>query len=259
MVGQEKSTKIFIPKVKMTNLDTFDPPRMSDKYYIGIYRDGSSKLVKYEDCESKKEVLCNFHHAKIAHKIRDADLVTAVTQRFYDYHYLFINFIATDPTNVAAYNAALANLLTVFSDNLSTFTVQTNGVTSFEGIGKAGATTFFTSVSNANNSVFHGYTQHNALNVRVRPIFDSKTCQAGSQAHLRQTALFLLPPAPGGSLTNIDDSGDYNFTWVYENQIWKIKSWLYNDKFTFIVPAADVILQPTPYQPSPDVPEVCPK
>ena len=241
----------------MNNLDTFNPPRMTDKYYIGIYNDGTSKLIKGKHCESKEKIIKSFSDAKVAYKIRDSDIVTTVTQRFYDYHYLFINFIATDPTNVPAYNTALANLLTVFSDNLSTFTVQTNGVTNFQGIGKAGATTFFTSVINANNSVFHGYTQHNALNVRVRPIFDSNTCQAGTQAHLRQTALFLLPPAPGGSLTNIDDSGDYNFTWAYENQIWKIKSWLYNDKFTFIIPTAQVTLQPTPYQPSPDVPEFC--
>jgi hypothetical protein len=220
-------------------------PKLYDRYYLRINDDTEAKLLKKRP--SSKQDKCNE-----VHKVSYADLDTAFTQRFYDYHFFFGNFVATDPANIVAYNEALDRLLDVFSPNLTAFVVKTNGIVNFAFDNREGARTFFTTVVNPAGIPFAGFTSHNALNIRNRPIFNSSSCQGSSQAHLSQWSLFNLPPA---GFNHINDIGEYNLTWSFENGIWRIKTYVFNDRLSYILP--NVFLQVTPYIPSDNVANNC--
>lgn len=63
MKYQETKIKInFSAGKKMNNVDTLNPLPMTDKYYIGIYSDGSSKLINGTNkCKDKFFLVINFN------------------------------------------------------------------------------------------------------------------------------------------------------------------------------------------------------
>ena len=228
------------------------PPKMTDIYYVAEYEEKHHKYCVSRSILEKggpnfnvKKTFCD---AKSVDEIKYADLATAVTQRHYDYHEYFMTYIATDPNDIPAYNAALDQLLDVFSPNLTEFTVKTNGTQNVSFSNRDGARTFFTAISNASPSTaFAGYTQHNALNVRVRPIFNSFSCQAATTSHLFQFIKFNV-------LGFAVDSGEYNITWVLEKGVWRIKTWIFNDRLTYPITP---IIAPPEYQPPQPIQTSC--
>ncbi len=218
-------------------------PRLTDIYKLKV-RETYSILSQVSCVKDKKK--CDVHYVDYS------DIVTAITQRFYDYDYYFNNLVATSNNqSSAAYLQALAGLTDTLSPNLTSFTIQTNGVNAFPpATNRAGGLAFLQYVA---ADVFQGYSAHNTTNIRVRPIFDSETCQASSQSQLIQYA-FLNP---GGSPPPafVGDVGTYNFTWAYENGVWRIKTYLYNDRLSYTIPSP--FLAPTLYAPNTDVSNTC--
>lgn len=220
-------------------------------------------------------------------KINFADIRNDVEERINDYHFLFGNLVATDPVaDPAEYEAAFARFLTIFSENLTEFTVKTNGAVLFPGNTKADVEFFYRLVT---TTAFFGFTQHASLNNRVAPILNSTKCQAGLQSRLFQVTRFQIPdvltndmskimkekgifgtalwlaerkgaiPADASPVAQVpifaQDIGDYNITWVFEDGLFRIKTWIFDDRETnSIIPD---ILSPTPYQPSADIPTSC--
>lgn len=222
------------------------PPKITDHYLIiQIQDDCKCKTILIKDKEDKKkdngcDIKVVFKGTKKVDRISYADLETTVRQRHFDYHEFFNIFVAIRATDIDAYNRALDQLLSVFSDKLTSFVAVTNGTTiDFQGSSKASVRQFFLGISGGVSSPFQGYTQHNALNVRVRPIFDSKKCQASTTSHLIQLGNFF---GLGLGL----NSGEYNIRWVLENGIWYIKTWRFNSR---VVSPLIGVVSPSLYTP----------
>lgn len=212
-------------------------PKMTDLYLL---KDKGDKAILTEvDCVEKCVLYQKDDHK---HYVTYADICNAVTQRLYDYDFYFNNLVA-GPPNSPQYTEALGKLTDIFSPNLTKFEIQENGVILFTGTSRDEAIGFFTTVASL---FFQGYTAHSSLNVRVRPILDSYSCQASTQSQLTQFANFGVLVA---------DAGVYNLTWAYENGVWRIKTYVFNDRLTYVLP--DVTLSPTQNAPDADVSKTC--
>lgn len=197
---------------------TLDPcpiPKLTDQFEIITFKDGSSVIVKkVNGCVELK-----FKNTCSVGTIRFSDLVTVITQRAYDYHFYFGNFVSTDPSNTTAYNNALNQLMDLFSQKLTLYEVTSNGA--IEPIPGNPFTTwdqvrqfqkFITS-----GIYFNGWTLHNMPNVRVRPILNNTAAQASSQTHLLEYDYTTIPGAQ-----DTFQAANYNFTWAYEDGVWRI-------------------------------------
>lgn len=216
-------------------------PKLTDIYKLRVTNNNTS-LSKAKCIKNNKP--CVYY-------VTYADIVDAITQRFYDYDFYFNNLVATsNNTSSSDYADALAGLTDLLSPNLTSFQIQTNGATVFSTTNRTDAIGFFKFVA---ADIFQGYSAHNTTNIRVRPIFDSSSCQASTQSQLIQFANLIhgTPPAPGF----VVDAGTYNMTWAYENGVWRIKTYIYNDRLSYNVETP--YLTPTPYTPNPNVSNSC--
>lgn len=221
------------------------PPNMTDKYILYVRCDGTRVLEKFSPNQKPgdKDFILNF-----------ADISNAVTQRMSDYHFYFGNLCATNPSDVPAVTAATAQLMDVFSKNMTLFNVtnSTTPIVSFTTDVWKQTSGFFQYVA---SSFFQGYSQHNALNVRINPIFDCTTSQAAIQCHLIQNSRFIDNP-PTSPVKYIADFGEYNIKWAYESDnVWRIVSWQFNDRFSVNQPTPYLLA--TPYVPSQNVSNTC--
>lgn len=249
---------IFLNLFKTMALDK--PPSIFEKFFLVQFHDGTSELFKF--C-SKKEIcrfLKNTRDLKVA-EITYADLSNSITQRVYDYQFYFENFIQTNSSDTAAYQAALNQLMDVFSDQLTLYQInESDGVTPVPFPGninpahdKAGVRVIQEFL---HQYAFQGFTLHTAPNVRVRPICSSTVAQASSGA-AEVDYSFVNKSFPVNPLDYID-TGYYNFTWRLEaDGVWRIVTWTILNKIdTVITPASG---QPASYVPYPNNPATdCP-
>ena len=223
------------------------PPKITDKFHLVSLCNGQTLLLKGPN---KNSIACAIPYYKSIDKITYADLTNSITQRMYDYHFYFENFINTSTTNSTALQQALANLMDLFSNDLTSFIVNSNGTPVASFTSKAEVQTFFTFLQ---ANVFQGFTLHTAPNVRVRPICNSAIAQASmSSGEVDYSGLNL------GSGSNFYTSiGYYNFTWRYEHDgVWRIVTWTIDNRLQYIQPTAT--LTPTSFRPyTQDPPSNC--
>lgn len=221
------------------------PPSLLEKFYIVQYPDGTSALFKF----CSKKALCHFLRDSnvTVTKISYADLVNAITQRVYDYQFYFEQFIQTNAANTVAYNAALAQLADVFSNDLTLYQInKPDGTPIFPpATTKAGVVAFQQLI----HPVFQGFTLHTAPNVRVRPICSSTTAQASSGAAEVDYSLINKGAGP----LNYLDTGYYNFNWKLEaDGVWRIVTYTIINKIDTLIPPATTT--PVPFVPYPNNP-----
>lgn len=219
-----------------------NPPDF-DKYYLLSFDDDTSLLISRDD-KHKCKLL---KHAIDIKKISYTDLSNAITQRVYDYHYYLANFLKTDPSNQAAYNAALDQLMTVFSKNLTSFTVATGNSAPIILTTWAEVRAFYGSVG---DTYFQGFSSHNAPNVRVRPLCHDKVAQGYADTHLIEYSRVNLGAGP----TYISDIGEYYLYFAYEfdpvtcRGVWRFTSWHDRTDIAYVLPTpytTPIINQPS--------------
>lgn len=127
--------------------------------------------------------------------------------------------------------------MSLFSPNLTSFIIKTNDAIQYSAM-----------------VPFAGFSYHNTLNIRTDPIFDSHSCQAGTQARSVQWSRFGMVGTGGITFSDIVDVGEYHFTWSFEDNTWKIKTYEYNDRMSYYT---DDFLSAVPYLLSANVPKSC--
>lgn len=216
-------------------------PKLTDKYIIISYNDGTSLLIKKsKQCNDELECCSVVKSGKISY----ADLTTGVTQRAYDYHFYFGNFIATNTSNTIPYQLALAQLMDVFSKKLTSYIVANSGVVSYNFTTWDQVHAFQQEI---NGPYFMGWTSHNMPNVRVRPVLNSRTIQASCQSHLIEYSFVATITGPN----YINGVSNYNFTWAYEDGVWRIITFYVDNRISLVLPTPYLLA--TPYVPAKNV------
>lgn len=227
-----------------------NPPDF-DKYYLLSFDDGTSLLISRQDKRKCKLI----KRAVDVKKISYTDLSNAITQRVYDYHYYLANFLKTNPADSTAYNAALDQLMSVFSLNLTLFTVTTGSSPPIVYTTWAEVRAFYSEVG---QTYFQGYSTHNAPNVRVRPLCHDKAAQGYADTHLIEYSRVNLGAGP----VEISDVGEYYLYFAYEfdqatqRGVWRFTTWKDRTDLAYILPTP--YTTPVLYQPSqPDPASKC--
>ncbi len=228
-------------------LDVNNPPKLNDRYALLSTKDGKSILVQLT-CNGKKKTLkkhyqSGCHRITLLAKFKYSDLVTAITQRMYDYHYLYQAFIQT-PSTSEDFETILDRLMGVFSRNLQRFTaILPNGdisaqANSWEELRKL-FRNFYHPILN------QGVTLHTAPNVRVRPVCDSDLIQASLTSGLIEIAAFKVPENPDVTAW-LNVWGQYDATFAYESDgVWRFITWnVYNIYINPAPPAAEGLSAP---------------
>lgn len=229
------------------NMALDKPPTLTDKFFIVSFDNGTRELFKF----NTKKQLCRFlkdNDGVIAiDKFRYADLANAISQRVYDYQFAFEQFIQTEASNVAAYQARLAALADIFSDDLDLYAI--NGPDDspiFPPLTTKAAVVGFQEIL---HGIFRGFTLHTAPNVRVRPICGSTVAQASSGVTLVDYSLLDKGAGPLSYM----DIAYYNFNWKYEaDNVWRIVNYRVMNKQDTLIPPST--LAPIPFFPYPDNP-----
>ncbi len=136
---------------------------------------GKSSSVLLEKNDPTISQLLN--DADVFYEINYESLTTAITQMIYDYQYLLGQFLKTDPKDKVLYELSLDRLMNLFSKSLTQYHVKNfANFTSWQSVRD-----FYDLTG---RTYFQGYTSHNSLNVRVRPILNNKNAQAYAELHL---------------------------------------------------------------------------
>ena len=236
----------FAGLAEAAHIHTIHPPKLGDTFFMIRYKDGKSEL---RTNLSDKEVrhISRKHDVKEVIKTDYAQIVASVTQRVYDYHFYFEQFIASNKaTDPDGWKKSLDRLMTVFSKDLTSFeaiNLFPGGTNSWSGV-KDLYTTLY-------NVYFQGYTLHIAPNVRVIPLCKDKGVQVfvstGQQDFSRINVNAVPPPQV------VTDIGYYNFTMRYEaDGVWRFITWQVDNRVQYVDPplnGSPVIF--TPYEEDP--------
>lgn len=217
-------------KTELPPYNNTKPPAMGDKYYLIRYENGKSVFYKnLSKCKLRE--LVDKEDVDSVVKLTYADIVTAITQRVFDYHLYFEQFIMTNKaTNPTAYNEALDRLMSVFSKQLVSFSSITQGpfvATSWDAV----KTTF----GQLNEFFFRGYTLHIAPNTRVEVVCESDQFQvfvSTGQLDFSNINVNAVPPPQV-----VTDIGYYNFRFRYEaDNVWRFYTWQVDNRVQYVDP-----------------------
>lgn len=225
-----------------TPLDPCPLPPLGQDFLLYEFDDGSSLVIK----NPGDGVKLSFKHACKFVCFRYSELEALVRGRVEDYAFYFGQLVMTNPNNSVAYGAALDQVMDVFSQNLTSYQVANNGV-------PTPALTTWGQVKTQQNifatQIFAGFTSHNIISTRVRPVLNNKTTQASSEMHLIEYSS-VNTNDPNKPLYIIAVSF-YNFTWAYESGTWRIITWYIDNRI--IKTFNPDVLAPKPYVPARDV------
>ena len=222
------------------------PPNFTDKYNLVTYDDGLARLLPTGNRGGEDNECGRLQKLELPYTALTVD----VTQRMYDYHYAFIQFIATNGTDTVATAAALDRLMDVFAESLTSYQVVDANATVVNLTSRAAVRTFYSSI---HDTYFLGWTIHSAPNVRVRPLCGSTAAQAYMTSNLIEYSLVAGATTP----TYVQRVSNYTFTWVWEQNRWRIATFLVQDKLGSYV--TNPFLQPVAHTPlpTPPVDDVC--
>lgn len=235
------SSLLAISAIGEAGIKTLKPPALDDVFYLIRYRDGSAEFRENLSDHDLKD-LRDKHDIKDITRTNYAQIATSVTQRVYDYHFYFEQYIASDKVNdPEGWEEALDRLMTVFSQDLTVFQAINNfpvEVNSWQAVRDLFVILY--------DVFFQGYTLHTAPNVRVIPLCKDNEVQvfvSSGQVDYSRINVNAVPPPQV-----VTDIGYYTFTLRYEpDNVWRFITWTVDNRVQYVDPPLNGA--PPPYVP----------